>query len=291
MKKLFILCLLLSSFPHLVMGSDYITWMGCGISKKAFMDTLATVYTEKTGTLFRMAGGGASKGIRLTAAGRSDLGGTCRHRILDAEHQPIAVEQNVNMVLVGWDALVVMVYKDNPVSSLSLNQVRRIFSGEINNWSDVGGRDESILLLGREGKTSGVGYMFRLMVMQDADFTFPAGSKLFRSSGPLEEVLERRINYQAGIAVSGVSSAKKRTVKLLAIDGVKPTKANVASGQYPLFRPLYLAVSKQPNRKTQQFVEFVLSAAGQAIVSAEGTVNRQEGAYLQSQWQAGHPAP
>ena len=97
-------------------------WVGCGISKKAYMSALAKAYEEKTGIKIDIQGGGATRGIREVAAETADIGGSCRRRMLSAEE-----ERGVTMVPVAWDALVAIVHKDNPVKDISLDNLRKVY--------------------------------------------------------------------------------------------------------------------------------------------------------------------
>ena len=128
------------------------------------------------------------------------------------------------------------------------------------------------------------------MVMEDSNFNFPEHSAFFSSSGPLERNLEKRKSLQYGIAVTGISSAKKTDLKVLKVNGVGPTKENIANGSYPLFRPLYLTLNKNPSNSSKKFVQFVLDDDGQEIISDEGTVNLREGEKIAAIWrQKGWP--
>lgn len=262
---------------------DKIVWMGCGISRLAFMEALATAYTEATGLTFRMAGGGATKGIRLTAIGRSDVGGSCRPQLRDRSGAVVPEEEAVQMIHVGWDALVPIVHRDNPVSDISRQDLEGIFRGSIRDWGQLGGKPGEIDILVRSGKISGVGHMFRLLVLGDPDADYPKNAKEFESSGPLEENIETR--FVRGIGITGVSSARKRSVNVLTVDGVAPTKENIAAGAYPFFRPLFMVVGRNPKEEVKAFVDFVLSDEGQTLISREGTVNLAEGKELEERWQ------
>ena len=117
--------------------------------------------------------------------------------------------------------------------------------------------------------------MFRQIVFSDPDYTFKARALKVKSTKPLEKKVEK---VKTALAVDGISSAQKRRVKFLSLDGVTPSKENIASGKYPLYRPLYLAYNKnQVSAQTQKFIAFALSAEGQAIISRQGTVNLAEG--------------
>lgn len=261
--------------PHLAeaAGKADLTWRGCGITKKAFMAEAAVAYCKKTGKVISISGGGATLGIRTAAAGKADIGGSCRPAKPDISD----LEKGVRMTHVGWDALVVMVHPDNPVNSLSVDQLYKIMTGEVRNWSEVGGNNEQILVVVRVGKMSGVGYMGRKMLFNDARANFYRRAINLKSSGPVEKKVEQREN---AIGISGISSASRRKVKLLSLNGVAPTKDNVASGTYPFFRPLYLLTKGEPQGEVKNFMDWLLSAQGQQVVSDQGTVNLAEGRNL-----------
>ncbi|MPY24417.1 substrate-binding domain-containing protein [Shewanella sp. YLB-07] len=262
-------------------ANERITWMGCGISRKAFMEEIAKAYTEKYDIKFRMAGGGATKGIRLTANGIADVGGSCRH-VLRLNGDIVSEEQGVTMVHVAWDAIVVITHKSNPVKNISSQQLRNIYVGKISNWQSLGGDNQAIDVNVRSSSISGVSYMFRMLIFDDPHFELPIKTLQHESSGPLEKNIESRSIY--GIAVTGISSARKRAVSILSIDGVYPSKQNIASGQYPYFRPLYMVVLNHPQQKTRDIMNYILSEEGQAIISQQGTINLKEGKKLEKRW-------
>jgi len=107
----------------------------------------------------------------------------------------------------------------------------------------------------------------------DQDFSPDAEVK--KSSGPIEAAISKD---PLAIGATGISSAKKRKhLKMLKIDGVAPTKENIASGKYPLYRPLYLVTRENPAGEVKKFLDFALSPAGQSLIAAQGTVNIEEG--------------
>ena len=261
-----------------------ITWTGCGVTKKAFMKEMASQYYKKTGVEVLVSGGGAAKGIRASARGSVDVGGTCRHKITDKQTGRINnKEEGSKLIQVAWDAIVVIVNPRNMVKELTHQQLNDIFDGKIRYWNELpGGINTKINLVTRKGKESGVGYMFRIMAFKDPFYNFKAPSIVVKSSSPLEKIVEEDAN---AIAIDGISSAKKRNIKILSIDGVFPTKKNMASGKYKLFRPLYLSLSKKnPSKEGAKLIEFVLSPEGQKIISKQGTVNLQEGKALIPLW-------
>ena len=169
-----------------------LTWTGCGISKKAFMAEITKAYEAKTGTRIKLSGGGATKGIRAASANSSDMGGSCRHRVTDSPGEVLKEEANAKLIHVAWDALVAVVHKSNPVNNITLDNLKKVYAGEIISWKDLGSKDKRIILLtrGGQGKYSGVGYMFRLLVFNDPEHDFRARSLIFKSTNTLEKKLE-----------------------------------------------------------------------------------------------------
>jgi phosphate transport system substrate-binding protein len=265
----FVVCLV--ALGGHVAEAGQLKWVGCGISKKAFMSALAEAYERQTGVSIVLEGGGATRGIRDVAAGTSDMGGSCRHKILVDE------ERNTKMIPVGWDALVAITHPDNPVKDISLEDLKAVLEGKITNWQDLGGPNAPIELVVRKGKVSGVGLLVRELVLSNTDHEFPAGAIREASSGPVEKRVERS---PTALAFSGISSARKRNVAMLRIDGQSPTYENVAAGKYKLIRPLYLVIPKDPREEVAQFVRFATGPDGQRIVKNQGTVTLADGASL-----------
>lgn len=263
----------LFSWPAMASEGNALTWAGCGITKKAFMQELAAAYEKETGKKIDIEGGGATKGIRRVATLEKDMGGTCRYLL---PGNP--AETGVKPFPVAWDALAVIVHKDNPVESVSLVQLEDILEGRITNWKQLGGADAPLELAIRKSKISGVGYALRQLVFADETKEF-AGSKSYPSSGPLEKAIVANPN---AIGVTGISSARKRDVKILRLEEKDPNYENILSGEYLLYRPLYLVsnVSNPNYHEVRRFVDFANSRDGREIIRANGVVPYLEATHL-----------
>lgn len=266
--------LLLVLFPsHVTFAAgknQSLTWAGCGITKKAFMAGLAKAYQQKTGIQIRLEGGGATRGIRDTVAGRVDMGGSCRMTLPSADRS----EFYAQLYPVAWDALAVIVHKSNPLNNLSTAQIQGIYNGKIRNWHQLGLNNAPIHLYIRRGKISGVGYAIRQYIFRDSNKVFVTRpSYIMRSSGPLEKAIEQD---PLGISITGISSARKRNVKILSIDNKSPTYENVKDGKYVWYRPLYLVTRPGASKAVRNFVRFAMSNEGRAILRANGTVPYQD---------------
>jgi phosphate transport system substrate-binding protein len=255
----------LGLMANLAYAENTISWAGCGISRNAFMEELAVAFKEETGITIDLVGGGATRGIRHTASMESDMGGTCR---LPLDGEP--AEAAAHLEPVAWDALVVMVHKDTPVDNITLQQVRDLFLGRITNWSQLGGPDQPMQVFARQGKISGVGHAKRRLIYANMDQEFTA-TQFFPSSGPLERAIEET---PWSIGVTGISSAQRRDVKILTLDGLEPSYDNIRSGAYTLYRPLYVVSNPDnpKNAQVQQFVRFVGSRQGRDVIRSNGCV-------------------
>ena len=241
-------------------------WAGCGITKKAFMAELAKAYEKKTGIVVTLQGGGATKGIRNAAKGSIDIGGACRP-IIENDAQ----ERSAYQVPVAWDALAVIVHPSNPVDSITLPQLRLIYTGKLTNWKELGGWDRPIDLYVRRGKISGVGLTLRELVFANRQQEFAGAKDIVKSSGPLEKAIE---GNPLAIGTTGISSAKRRKVKLLKLNGKEPSYENIRSGEYVLYRPLYLVTRGQQSadQKVKDFITFALSREGREVIRRAGSV-------------------
>ena len=262
--------------------STRLVWKGCGISRRAFMAECAKAYEKYAGVHIELVGGGATLGIRATLAGDADIGGTCRPSLPDIFPEQ---ESGGYLTQVAWDAICFITHPSNPVDGISAQQARDILTGKINNWKQVGGPDRPIVVIYRIqteiGKFSGVGYMTRRFLFNDPYVEFTEKALYFRDSGLVEKNVE---NIQWSFAPDGVSSARRRNVKILTLDGIPCTKENVASGNYPYFRPLYLITREKPAGELKKFLDWIVSDAGQAVISSVGTVTLKEGEKLKEKF-------
>lgn len=262
-----------------------VTWVGCGISKLGYMQDLSAAFQRKVkGTTISLQGGGATKGLRDVASGKSLLGGSCRMPLLNATGDAvIADEGNIKLLPVGWDSLVVITNPGNKaVTDISLEQLRAVLTGKLTRWSELGGPDRPINLYIRDGKMSGVGLTLRQQLFNNPNQEFSADAIVKRSSGVIEKAVE---SDPDGLAVSGISSGRHRSVQMLSLAGVEPTMDALQRGKYPLFRILFLVAP--PNYKDDPvlnaFVDFAYSLEGQKIIEKAGTLPFHRGIFLMSQ--------
>lgn len=271
--------------PSQAEAAKVVSWVGCGISKRGFMQDLAKAYEQKTGIKIVLEGGGATKGLRQVSAKASQLGGSCRlplvYRKKGGSVRIDAAERKLTIIPMGWDALVAITHKDNKaVETISLGDLRKVLTGEITNWNQLGAEvDQPINLYVRKGKISGVGLTLRQQLFNNVDQEFSGKATVLPSSGKIEKAIEKD---PWGLAVSGISSSRHRNVGMLQLEGVEPTMANLKRGKYMLYRVLFLVAPPdyESNHDIKQFVDFALSLEGQKVIQNAGTLPYHKGIIL-----------
>lgn len=257
-----------------------LSWAGCGISKNAFMTEMAAAYKKKTGIEIDLQGGGATKGIREVASGSADMGGTCRHLLENQQTMStVPEERRVQLTPVAWDALVVIVHKDNPVKNITLDEIRALYTGKITNWKQLGGHNAPVELYVRKGKISGVGRTKRELIFNNYDQEFVA-THVVEESANLERDIVTNPN---GVGITGVSSARKiaNIAKILTLEGKEPSYEHIKSGDYLLYRPLYMVSHLQAsNPEVARFRNFVMGPEGTQVMRNVGTVPYEDAIHL-----------
>ncbi len=265
------------AFGSFRVGADepkVLVWRGCEVAQEAFMTRCAAAYERKTGVRVRVTGGGTTIGIESVADGTADVGGSCRSCLAARGENALPLR----LVIVAWDAVVVVVHPTNPIDGLTIDAVRGVFTERIRDWKEVGGPARRIAVVTRRDAQSGVGVMSRRMFFGDDNARFgDTVIRLPQGSESVEEMVER---YPHAIAFSGASSASRRGLKLLAIDGVAPTRARIATGEYPHYRPLFLTYRTTPTAPVLALRDWMLSPEGQATIVEAGTIGLDEGRTL-----------
>lgn len=180
---------------------------------------------------------------------------------------------HLNMVPVAKEAFVFIVNKNNPVNSLTQEQIRDIYSGKITNWSELGGNDTEIIPYQRNKDSGSQNYMDEFM--EGYDLPEPVESIKVGEMGDMIARVAQYDNNAEAIGYSVYSFAAQMyensdDVKLIAIDGTEPTKETLADGTYPLLSNTYIIHRDNPSEKTERFINWILSDAGQKCVLESG---------------------
>ena len=174
---------------------------------------------------------------------------------------------------IGREAFVFFVEPDNPVSDLSSEQIRKIYSGEITNWAEVGGKDQEIRAFQRP-ENSGSQSMMQYF-MGDVPLKEPKTYEYVGSMGGVVKEVAQYANEAGAIGYSFryfvEDLSQENDVRVISVDGVRPTLENIKNGSYPLAADLCLITRKDdPNPNVQKMIDFMLSDAGQEIVEKTG---------------------
>lgn len=222
----------------------------------------------------RIAAHGSSTGFAALLAKEADVWASSRP-VKPAElHQMTGradLSSPENEHVIAIDGLALLVHPSNPVNQLSIDDLARIFSGHIRNWSEVGGANQTIVLYARDDR-SGTWDTFKSLVL-NKPYTLHASARRYESNDRLSDDVSAD---PGGIGFAALASV--RNSKLLAIsDGsapaLKPSQLSVASEDYPLSRRLYMYTpGDATSAMASDFVEFVLGEKGQALVAQSGFV-------------------
>jgi phosphate transport system substrate-binding protein len=230
----------------------------------------AEVYMSKNpGITIQVTGGGSGTGIAALINGTCDVAESSRP-MKDAEKAQAKQKRGKDVIEipVALDGLAVYVHERNPITELTIEQIRGIYTGVVKNWKEVGGRDERIILYSRENN-SGTYVYFKEHVLENADF-FPTAQTLPGTAAVINAVARdaRGIGY-GGIAY-GKGIKHLRVKKDANSPGVDPSMENVVSGSYPISRYLYWYTAGQPTGDLKKLVDWVMTKDGQSVVENVG---------------------
>lgn len=193
------------------------------------------------------------------------------------EQREYAAEQGTTFeyTQIGYEAFVFFVHKDNPIDSLTAEQIRAIYSGEIKNWSEVGGNDEKIVAFQRNSGSGSQSMMLRFM--GDTPLMEPDTQEVIGGMGEIiTEVADYKsrsnsIGFSFRYYVEGI--IKNPDIKIIAVDGVHPSVENIQNETYPIIAPVYAVTYEgNPNKNVDKLIEWVLSDEGQYIIRETGYV-------------------
>ncbi|MHB1341250.1 MAG: phosphate ABC transporter substrate-binding protein [Coriobacteriia bacterium] len=244
-----------------IQGSDTLLNVASAWSE-AFMDANA-------GVDISVQGGGSGTGIAALLNGTVDFANASRgikdEEITDAQSKGIdPVEHKVAI-----DGIAVVVNPANGVGALTLEQLGKIFRGEIKNWSEVGGSDMEIVLLSRDSSSGTYEYFKEAVVAsEDENAEYAASAKLLPSNQAIADEVKAN---EAGIGYIGLGYLTP-DVKVVAIDGVEASLETAADGTYPISRYLYMYSNGEVDGVMKAYLDWILGSEGQQLVEDEGFV-------------------
>ncbi len=202
---------------------------------------------------------GSSSGIQAVSEGRCDIGLASRN-LKDEE------QINLTATVVAIDGIGIVINSDNPVDDLSVEQVGRIYAGEISNWKDVGGKDAPIVCIGREA-ASGTRDGFEEVTNTKNKCKY---SQELTSTGDVVQTVAGNPNAIGYASVASVNDS----VKVVSIEGVEPTIEAIQNGQYKIQRNFVLVTKKDASlsEAAQDFFDFATSEQADNLITQAGAV-------------------
>jgi len=221
---------------------------------------------DNPGTSISISGGGSGNGIKAIIDGTTDIADSSRF-IKDKEIK-LAVEKGVYPVpfAVAYDCIVPVVHPDNPISDLTLDQLKDIYMGKIRNWKKIGGSDRKIVVISRD-TSSGTYEVWEKKVMKK-ERVFP-GALLQASNGAVGQAVAKNKNAIGYVGIGYLNSS----IKGLTANGVTASVGTTLDGSFPISRPLFMFTNKWPEGDTAKFINYVTHPEkGQKLVKDAGFV-------------------
>jgi len=221
-----------------------------------------------------VTGGGSGTGFAALLNGTTDLCAASRE--ISEKEKKQAEQKGIKPieVTVARDGIAVVVHPQNPVGVLTMEQLKKIYTGAYTKWSQVGGPDEAIILLSRESN-SGTYMFFQEHVLEKADYA--QATRLMPATSAIVQAVSTD-KTAIGYIGLGYAVEAKGKVKMLAVKAhedapaITPSEEAVKAGTYAIARKLYFYANGTPGGAAKDFVEFCLSEAGQKIVRETGYV-------------------
>ncbi len=240
------------------------------------VQTWAEEYLDRTGRFVAVTGGGSGTGIAALIDGRADIANASR-RIKPKEVE-LARKRGVEPVeiAVAVDGLCVIVNEKNPVQALSVDELGRLFRGEVRNWKAVGGPDRPVTLYGRQSN-SGTYVFFQEHVLGNRDYARTMNR--MNGNAQIVEAVARDASAVGYVGIGYVVDETGRVrpgirpLRIRTPEGVEVSPLDreaVEAGRYPLSRPLFQYTNGTPEGAVADFIRFELGPDGQRIAVEQG---------------------
>jgi phosphate transport system substrate-binding protein len=233
---------------------------------------LAEAYMQKNpGKVIAVTGGGSGTGIAALVNGKCDIANSSR--LIKDKEIAQARERKIDpkRVVVAIDGLCVVTNAKNPVDKLTIDQLGRIFRGEIKSWKEVGGENRSITLYGRQSNSGTYDFFMEFVLKGD----YSPKMNQMNGNAQIVEAMKQDLSGIGYVGVGYVRDTKGVIVVRVAAKvggyyGSPLNQQDVDTGKYPLIRPLQQYINGMPKPLIRDFLAFELSKEGQEIVKQEG---------------------
>ncbi len=285
MLALFRNCILAAamfSMNSLAQGGEQITVAGSSTIRPIVQKATAEFKKTHPDIKFVVGGGGSSHGVKSVATAQVIIGMASRN-LKDKE---TAEWPDLVPTTIGRDGIALIVSSKNPISKITKQQVQDIYTGKITNWKELGGQDAPIALVSKEEGRSTLDLFLKYFDLEAEEVgegkaavmkhrvkgVDEYGQVTATLIGPNRAALAEIATKPRAIAYVSVGTAqevaaKGGRIRLLELDGVPASVANVASQTYPLRRPLNVVTKGEATGAVKEFVDFLMRDEGQAIVA------------------------
>jgi len=206
-------------------------------------------------------GTGSSAGIEDSILGVNDIGASSR-KLKESE-----LSEGLETVTFAYDGIALITHPENPVTNLTLDQIVKIYSGQITNWNEVGGSDGTIIVVSREGASGTRGAFEELTALEDIGLTDSA--TVVEGNGNVQAAVAGNENAIGYVSFSFIND----TVKAITVEGVEANALEVKADKYILSRPfLFTYKPEKLTTVTKAFLEYIVTSEAQVAVEQHGGI-------------------
>jgi len=264
-KLLFLLLVLVNGCSVNLYNSYTIKIIGSDTMFELTSNLAAAYMKEYPGISLHVEGGGTAEGIKALLNNKTDICTASRNLKPDEAKLLADYYGSLGLVfLIAKDGLSIYVNPSNPVKDFNLQQLKDIYTGKISNWRALGGKDTSITTVTRN-PNSGTYFYFKEHVMEDENYS---------SSAIVAATTKEIVNFVSKNtnAVGYGGMGYKENIFHAKINGIEPNEENVRNDTYPITRYLHFFTTKSPGGVVKNFIDWVLSPAGQNVVRKSGYI-------------------
>ncbi|MEO8514850.1 MAG: phosphate ABC transporter substrate-binding protein [Ignavibacteria bacterium] len=237
------------------------------------MSTLAEAFMKKNPEVqVSVTGGGSGTGIAALLNGTTDVCASSRD--MQPKEKDQAKEKNINPVekVIAFDGIAIVVHPDNPIKDITIEQLKKIYTGAYKNWKELGGPDQPMTVLSRESN-SGTYVFFQEHVLNKENYA-PTVKLMPASSSIVQSVSADKWS----IGYVGLGYTKEGNIKVVPVKkddsspAISPTHSTVLDKTYSIARPLYLYFNGEPADNNKLLLDYAMSPDGQKIVEETGYI-------------------
>jgi phosphate transport system substrate-binding protein len=251
--------------PFVMAAADQITIKGSTTVLPIAQSCAEAFMAKHPNVNISVQGGGSGVGVSSVIDGTADIGDASRaakdKEIAKGKENGVELKANV----VAMDGIAVIIHPRNPVTGLTKDQIKAVYTGKISNWKDVGGDNARIVVISRDS-SSGTFETFNELALHKERVRPDA---LMNASN--NAVVQTVANTPGAIGYCGIGYIRD-TIKTVPVDGVECTKPNVINGSYGLARKLFMYTNGEAKGLVAGFLDFIMSADGQKLVDKAGFV-------------------